>query len=298
MRIMVANRPTFGADAVDRFAIHADLLPLLLLAATAGAMLAALVAGLLCAGFARRRVRGESSRLAEVEAVRLEQAVAQRTAQLTELAHHLQIAREDERARLARDLHDELGALLTSAKLDAARIRARLAGSAPEVLVRLAHLVDMLDRVIAFKRTITEVLMPSSLGHLGLVASLEILAREFGEASGVDVHCTLAPVALEPAVELTIYRLVQEAVNNIGKHAQAGHVWIGLAAVGDQVEVTVRDDGIGFLDQTRPGRSYGLVGMRFRVEAEQGTLAVSSQFGQGTLVRARLPQAVRALATA
>lgn len=283
---------------MDRFAIHADLVPLLLLAAAAGAMLATLVAGLLCAGFARRRVRGESSRLAEVEAARLEQAVAQRTAQLTELAQHLQIAREDERARLARDLHDELGSLLTSAKLDAARIRARLAGSAPEVLVRLAHLVDMLDRVIAFKRTITEVLMPSSLGHLGLVATLEILAREFGEASGVEVHCNLAPVALEPAAELTIYRLVQEAVNNIGKHAQAGHVWIGLAAAGDQVEVTVRDDGIGFLDQTRPGRSYGLVGMRFRVEAERGTLSVSSQFGQGTLVRARLPQAVRALVTA
>ncbi|MEY2689394.1 MAG: hypothetical protein RL375_3593, partial [Pseudomonadota bacterium] len=104
---------------------------------------------------------------------RLETLVALRTRQLTELTHHLQTAREDERARLARDLHDELGALLTSAKFDAARLRARLGAGAPEALERLAHLTQTLDSVIALKRRITEDLRPSSLDHLGLVVTLD-----------------------------------------------------------------------------------------------------------------------------
>ncbi len=264
-------------------------LPLLALAAGLGAAVTIGLLATLRASFAGQRARTEVQRLAQVEEARLELVVAQRTAQLTELAHHLQIAREDERARLARDLHDELGSLLTSAKLDAARIRSRLAGTAPEALERLAHLVSTLDSVIALKRRITEDLTPSSLNHLGLVAALEILAREFSEASGVEVHCTLVPVQLEPAAQLTIYRLVQEALTNIGKYARAAHVWLNLAAADGQVEVSVRDDGVGFSAPARPGPAYGLVGMRFRVEAEHGTLAVVSKQGQGTLVRARLP---------
>ena len=101
-----------------------------------------------------------SSACVQAERDRLEIEVRQRTAQLTELTHHLQTAREDERNRLARNLHDELGALLTSAKLDAARIRSRLAGSAPEALERLAHLVGTLNSSIALGRRIIEDLRP------------------------------------------------------------------------------------------------------------------------------------------
>jgi len=225
---------------------------------------------------------------------RLEAEVALRTAQLTELAQHLQMAREDERARLARDLHDELGALLTAAKLDVARIRSRLAGSAPEALERLAHLTQTLDSVIALKRRITENLRPSSLDHLGLVVTLEILAREFGASSGVAVHLALAAVPLTPAAELVAYRVVQEAVTNISKYAQARQLWITLGERAGRVELAVRDDGIGF-DTTRPLPSrYGLVGMRFRVEAERGTLAVQSAPGQGTRIVMSLPAAAPA----
>jgi signal transduction histidine kinase len=223
---------------------------------------------------------------------RLEALVAQRTAQLTQLTHHLQTAREDERARLARDLHDELGALLTSAKLDAARIRSRLAGTAPEALERLAHLTQTLDTVIALKRRITEDLHPSALDHLGLVVTLEILAQEFSRSSGVVVHLALAPVPLAVAAELVAYRLVQEALNNIGKHARARQVWIRLGPRGGRVELAVRDDGVGF-DATLPLRSaYGLVGMRFRVEAERGRLVVLSAPGSGTTITMSLPVGV------
>jgi signal transduction histidine kinase len=235
--------------------------------------------------------RGRFAQSVRLDKRRLEAEVALRTAQLTELTHHLQTAREDERARLARDLHDELGALLTSAKLDAARMRARLAGAAPEALERLAHLTQTLDQVIALKRRITEDLRPSSLDHLGLGVTLEILAREFAERSGVQVHLALAAVPLAAAAELVAYRLVQEAVTNISKHAQARQMWITLGQRGGQVELSVRDDGVGF-DSTLPLRSrYGLVGMRFRVEAERGSLAVQSAPGQGTRIVMRLPPA-------
>jgi signal transduction histidine kinase len=233
----------------------------------------------------------ERQRLVQSERDRLEAEVAQRTAQLTELMQHLQTAREDERNRLARDLHDELGALLTSAKLDAARMKSRLVGGAPETLERLAHLVATLDSVIALKRRITEDLRPSALSNLGLVVTLEIAAREFSERSGIAVHCAFAPVRLGESAELVVYRLVQEAITNITKYAQARNVWLMLADHGDHVEVSVRDDGVGFDPQSHRPTAHGLMGMRYRAEAEHGSLTVVSAPGQGTLIRVSLPQA-------
>ncbi len=114
--------------------------------------------------------------------------------------------------------------------------------------------------------------------------TLEILAREFAEHSGVEVECAMAPVRLDASAELMVYRLVQEAVTNISKYAKARHVWIELESHDGVVQASVRDDGVGF-DTTAPQRSaYGLVGMRFRVEAEGGTLSVVSAPGRGTLL--------------
>ena len=226
----------------------------------------------------------------QVERDGLEDEVRRRTTELTELTRHLQTAREDERHRLARNLHDELGALLTSAKLDAARIRSRLGGSAPEALERLAHLVETLNLSIALGRSIVEDLRPSALGNLGLAPTLSILAREFTERSGVAVDCVLQPVRLGAAAELTVYRLVQEAITNISKYAQARQVRITLQVVDGLVDVMVSDDGIGFDSRQRSTSAHGLLGMRSRVEAEGGTLEVISQPGQGTLLHARLPQ--------
>ncbi|MFI4931106.1 MAG: CHASE3 domain-containing protein [Burkholderiales bacterium] len=240
--------------------------------------------------------RQEQQRLVQAERDRLEAEVTQRTAELTELTHHLQTAREDERSRLARDLHDELGALLTSAKLDAARIKSRLAGTAPEALERLSHLVETLNSGIAMKRRIIEDLRPSSLSNLGLVAALEILTREFAEQSGITVHHALEPVPLEADAELVVYRLVQEAITNITKYAKAKRVWVNLSAQSGQVQVSVRDDGVGFDIGAQPASAHGLTGMRFRVEAEGGTLVLQSAPGQGTLIQVSLPAATPVVA--
>lgn len=239
---------------------------------------------------ALKQQQQELQRVVQVERDRLEVEVIQRTTELTELAQHLQTAREDERQRLARNLHDELGSLLTSAKLDAARIRSRLAGAPAQTLELLAHLVGTLNSGIALGRRIIEDLRPSSLSNLGLVTTLDILAREYAQQSGVQVHSTLTPVRLPAAAELVVYRLVQEAITNITKYAHARQVWIRLEARLGQVEVSVRDDGVGFDPRAKPQSAYGLVGMRFRVEAAGGSLHLVSAPGQGTCIEARLPE--------
>ena len=225
----------------------------------------------------------------QVERDLLDHQVKGRTAQLTELANHLQTAREDERNRLARDLHDELGALLTAAKLDVARLKSRIGTITPEAQERITHLNDTLNDGIALKRRIIEDLRPSSLNNLGLVSALEILSREFAERSGIAVTTQFDLVRLKPSSELTIYRLVQEALTNIAKYAQAKNVSIALRLAGDRVEVAVTDDGVGFDTSAKRPTSHGLLGMRYRVEAEGGQMFLRAAPGTGTHIRALLP---------
>lgn len=219
---------------------------------------------------------------------RLEREVRARTADLTELARYLQTVREDERARLARELHDELGALLTAAKFDAARMKRDLS-AAPGGAERLQHLVQTLNQGIALKRRIIEDLRPSTLNNLGLVPALAIQIREFAERCEVKAHSTLRPVKLAPRVQLTVFRLVQEALTNMTKYASAKQVWIDLVPDGRKVRVTVRDDGVGFDTGAAPPSAHGLLGMRYRVESDGGTLSVRSAPGQGTTIEATLP---------
>ncbi|MFZ2293663.1 MAG: CHASE3 domain-containing protein [Polaromonas sp.] len=222
----------------------------------------------------------------------LEKQVRERTASLAELATHLQNVREDERGHLARELHDELGALLTAAKLDVARIKSRLAGNLPEVAERLEHLTSTLNSGIALKRRIVEDLRPSSLSHLGLVASLEILAREFAEQSGLAITTDLEAVELCGSAQLTVYRLIQESLTNMAKYANATEAEVSLQNFDSYVTVEVRDNGKGFnVGNVGPG-SHGLSGMRHRVEAAGGRLTVTSTEGTGTQITAVLPKSV------
>ena len=226
--------------------------------------------------------------LIALERDQLEVTVSSRTRQLTELARYLQTTREDERSRLARNLHDDLGALLTSAKLDAARIKSRVATDSPETNSLLAHLVGNLNSSIALGRKIIEDLRPSALNNLGLVATLEILSREFAESSGLQVHGQFEVVDLPPESELMVYRLMQEACTNILKYAKATNVWMQLRVQDAVVTASVRDDGVGFDTSAMLGMSYGLLGMRYRVEAANGVLTINSKLGVGTLVQAQI----------
>jgi signal transduction histidine kinase len=222
------------------------------------------------------------------EGARLEAEVDARTADLRELASHLQSAREDERARLARELHDELGGLLTAAKLDTARIRAA-PDLSPNVRERVQQVSRRLDEVIALKRNIIEDLRPSSLDHLGLAQSLRTLCAEAGERLGVTVVCEVEPLRLSADAELTVYRLVQEALTNVQKYARARRVAVSLSADGSHAHLTVHDDGQGFNVAAAHVGRHGLAGMRYRVEALGGTMRLQSAPGAGTRIEAALP---------
>ncbi len=240
--------------------------------------------------------RAQRQREMQRERDHLELEVRHRTLELTDLARHLETAREDERSRLARDLHDELGALLTSAKLDVARMRPVLKQSAPELLPLVAHLGEALNSGIALKRRIIEDLRPSTLSTLGLTPALQILCADFAERLGVPVLVDLHEVTLTPAAELTAFRLVQEALTNVAKYARASKVWVTLVEEPGHMCITVHDDGVGFDPARDASGRHGLVGMRYRVQAESGQLTVQSAPGLGTLITARVPLQTPAVA--
>jgi len=246
--------------------------------------------------FAIQRVVGQRDRerarhLVEIsrERTRLEDEVERRTRDLSDLARHLQTVREDERSHLARELHDELGGLLTAAKLDVTLMRKRLSGTSPELVERITHLTQSLDAGIALKRRIIEDLRPSSLANLGLQKTLEFLCADFAKRADIKVEASIAELDLSDDRELAIYRIVQEALTNIAKYAKAKSVRVSLRLLDGQALVEVRDDGVGF-DPTRMREgAHGLSGMRFRVQSFGGAWQLQSAPGQGTLVQAHIP---------
>jgi signal transduction histidine kinase len=205
------------------------------------------------------------------------------------LATALQRMRDEERANLARELHDELGSLLTGAKLEVASLKIRLGGGSSEVARQLDHLGATINSGIAFSRRVVEGLHPSSLTNLGLVASLEILAREFGQGTGIPTATDLETVDLDPAAQLTAYRVAQESLTNTSKYAGATQARIVLLDCGRDVVMTVSDNGAGFEAAAVGTSSHGLAGMRHRVVACGGQLTVSSTPGRGTLLVAVIP---------
>jgi signal transduction histidine kinase len=248
-----------------------------------GLVLLSLVALVL---FMRQLREGDRQKAEEHQ--RLASQVALRTTALRNLAGHHVHAREDERGRVARELHDEMGGLLTAMKLEIARLR-RVPEVPAAALERLAGIEQRLNEGIAVKRRIIEHLRPSSLDQLGLVPALEMLCQDAASGLGIAVETRFSPVALDKDSELTVYRLVQESLTNVRKYAQARHVWVTLDQAGPRVRVSVRDDGRGFDVDAVPTGHHGLLGMRVRVESHAGRLDIASAPAKGTHVSAELP---------
>jgi len=222
------------------------------------------------------------------EKTRLDEVVQVRTLELTELARYLQNVREEEKARLARDLHDELGAILTVAKLDAAALKSNLKDQPIELKQKFDNLMSTLNEGISLKRRIIEDLRPSALSNLGFIPALELLVEEYKQRNLVEIECYLDEVNLDEKRGLVLYRLMQESFTNIFKYAEATHVRISLEKRPQEVVFRIQDDGVGFdLDKQRTG--HGLSGMRFRLASVQGRLQVSSADGNGTLIEATVP---------
>ncbi|UXY15392.1 PAS domain-containing protein [Chitiniphilus purpureus] len=238
----------------------------------------------------QKQIEDELARYREV----LEQRVQERTHKLSELAGYLQRVSEDERHRLARELHDELGSLLTAIKLDLSWIKRQLTGAAPAVLEKLVRALSLLDDGIAMKRRLIEDLRPSALRHLGLRDALAMLLDEQGARNGWQVQFDVGSGLLPPEDDaaLALYRIAQEALTNVAKYAQATTLQVTLGTQDGWSVLTVRDDGVGFDPadlRARPIGHHGLIGMEQRVLAFGGEFKVRSQPGQGTAILARIP---------
>lgn len=227
----------------------------------------------------------------EVLSAGLASEVEARTADLAALASHVEELRETERAAFARDLHDELGQLLTGIRvaLDVAeRVRARGGDVRPEH----QRLLTLLDATLAATRSITAHLRPRILDDFGLVAALEWLTADTRERTGLDVQFSARPDDFDVPgdVATAVFRIVQESVTNVLRHANARTITIDIALAAQDLETTVADDGVGLPPvSARRAHSLGLLGMRERAAALGGRLELASSPGGGTRVSLRLP---------
>ncbi|MDO9221700.1 MAG: histidine kinase [Thiobacillus sp.] len=240
----------------------------------------------------QQELREKIQHMLEAENERLEREVRYRTEELTNLATYLTEVRETEKLNLARELHDELGALLTAAKLDADWIERSLSPESRALVAqRMARLRQSLIGGITLKRRITSDLRPALLYDLGLIEALKALIEEFRQIEGIEVKADLpeAEPELPEAVLLSLFRIVQEAFTNIRKYAQARHVGVSLRLTPTAVELTIEDDGVGFdLDSPKLAR-HGLAGIKHRVFTHGGQLEIRTAPGDGVMLRAILP---------
>jgi signal transduction histidine kinase len=234
-----------------------------------------------------------------VERTRIEFELRQSTQQLRALAGHLEKAREEERTRIARELHDELGQKLTGFKMDVSWLSKRLgdpdAGQDPApLLAKTRAMTALIDETIVGLRSLISALRPAVLDHLGLVAALEWQAEEFHRRTGIACRFVspLQQVVLSPAGATAMFRIVQEALTNVMRHAQATEVTIRLDADGKELRLAVEDNGKGITESQAAGRcSFGILGLRERVALLKGRLTLCGSPGLGTTLTACIPMA-------
>lgn len=236
-------------------------------------------------------------------------AVAQANeAAMRDLSLRLINVQEQERRLIAQELHDELGQLLTATKINVDLARRKLAQQAPRVpadamtplLARLEDASLLVDKVLTNVRAITVELRPTLLDDMGVVPTLRWYLARFAERTGIKVQLDAPelPVRLRPETETAIYRVVQEALTNIARHAQAHQVQVQLACAGATVTASVEDDGLGFdvgawSERPSEQQTLGLTGMQERAMLLDGRVEIRSQPGQGTRIEIELPARFR-----
>jgi hypothetical protein len=226
------------------------------------------------------------------ERVRAEQALLKSKEELQLLALAAHQTREQEQSRIARELHDELGQSLTALKMLVASVRETVAQDDGASAEKLDKMGAVLDRTVAATRRIAADLRPLMLDDLGLIPAIEWLAEDFTQRN--EIPCALAfddPELKVTGVHATaIFRIVQEALTNVARHAKAGRVELRIAHEHSHVRIRIRDDGVGFAtDAPRAPNSRGLLGMRERAYLLGGTIGVESSPGRGTIIEVRLP---------
>jgi signal transduction histidine kinase len=224
---------------------------------------------------------------------RAEEQLRQSHQQLRALSVYLQSVREEERTRIAREVHDELGQALTGCKLDLSWIANRLPRELKPLLDKARQLSEHIDSTIQTVRRISSELRPGVLDYLGLAAALEWQANEFQNRTGIrcDVHASLREPVLAQELNTTLFRIFQETLTNIIRHAGATRVAVNLKEADGKIFLQVKDNGRGISDaeQTSPG-SMGLLGMRERAALLGGDFKITNPpRARGTQVTVSIP---------
>lgn len=223
------------------------------------------------------------------EQLRQQQALQQSRERLRELAAYINTMREEQRARIARELHDVVGGMLTSMKLDIQRINRR--SEDPELKAIVADLLHLAQESIDTVRTISEDLRPGALDHLGLSSALQATLRQFCERTEIAVQLLDDgfDAQLSQARATAAYRICQEALTNIARHAGATQVVVRLASGEGWLTVEIEDNGRGLASLTPTGKSIGLVSMAERAREFGGNLASRPGLEGGTCLILRMP---------
>jgi signal transduction histidine kinase len=244
----------------------------------------------------RDAARRERDRLAaERQGQEFEKLLELRTRELSDLSTHLQELAEEEKSELARHLHDELGGLLTAAKMDLSWMQSRLT-EAPYG-ARLTQLGTVLDEAMDLKRRVVEQLRPSLLDHFGLPTALR--AHVEAVCSKAQLQCEVMmsedAESIPKECSIALFRVIQEGLANVVRHANAKQVRLALTSDEQRYLLLLIDDGSGMkLDEPRFQWSHGLAGMRQRVQAMGGRFAIESSPAEGTTLRVELPKRTEA----
>jgi PAS domain S-box-containing protein len=222
-----------------------------------------------------------------------EESLVLQREQLRALAERLQWVREDDRKRVARDLHDQIGQILTAIKMDMTWMTRHLPESEDAVLARLKESIQLINDGVKAVRTICSGLRPGVLDDLGLAAAIEWQASEFASRNGILCQVSVPPVDLHLDGDraTATFRIFQECMTNVIRHAQAKSVRVALVQEEENILLVVEDDGIGFSesDLSNTLGSLGLLGMKERAQFCGGDVQISSSPGKGTTVTVRVP---------
>jgi len=212
--------------------------------------------------------------------------------QLRELSSHIQDAREQERLKIARDIHDDMGGILTAIKIDTAWLNERLLDQSPALLEKARGIEALVDRCMKTANNILRTLRPSVLDSFGIIAAIEMEAEEFEKRTGISCPINQIDEGMEisPDASIALFRIFQETLTNIMKHAKASEVTVEIANRRKGVDLIISDNGCGLkeVDRQKP-RSFGLRGIQERVAHFNGKVVFSSKPGKGTTVEVHIP---------
>jgi signal transduction histidine kinase len=236
----------------------------------------------------------ERSALA-IEKARFNDALREREMRIAELSAHLLRAQEEERKRISRELHDATGQQLMVIRLYLGMLDSS-AGSPVELRKKIAETVNVVDQTIEGIRRIIAKLSPLVLEELGLIAAIRKEAKDFTKRTGVRTRVAVSDDVgrLSNKTETAVYRVIQEALHNVAKHAQAKNVTIQMAREADLLSVVIQDDGVGITKGPVLGRNFGLTGMTERVAMLGGKAKVVSAKSKGTRIEVKVPVTQRA----